>query len=195
MKKGIALFILTVLFVPWSRFNAQTNNPDTVFIKRDLGEKELLIDTLYLPGGRSFAPVLVGTTFLPYSEKMIGLLNNGLSPISLEIVDGCDNSLTKNDFKDYPVFREIRRDSSVLTIEVSVIANCCDYFLGEAEVIGEDTLNLIYTTYGAFCSCSCCFTLRYKLDTSMESYYQILQHVTINGSDTIGQIPNEKEEE
>src|SRR5690554_2660720 len=126
--------------------------------------------------------------FLPSSDKMNGLLNNGLSPISLEIIQECDNTTDPRTFKEYPKFISTSRIGNTLTIDVSVIANCCHNFLGEAEVKGKDTLNLVYTSYGGFCSCECCFTLRYKFDTSMEDIYQVLNYVTINGSKTVGQI-------
>ena len=164
---------------------------DTVFIKKSVHTEKTEIDTIVIRGGISPVQpqVLIGTTFLPFSKKMIGLLNCGLSPISLVLIQGCDNSIDPRMFKDYPIFREISRDSTTLTIEVSVIENCCHNFLGEAEVKGKDTINLVYTSYGGFCSCECCFTLRFKFDTTMEEYYQILKYVTVNGSKTVGQIP------
>lgn len=166
---------------------------DTVFVKKSVSDTEFEIDTLFILGGRSSTQVLAGTTFLPLSDKMIGLLNNGLSPISLEIITECNpNASYPRMFKDYPKFNEIKRDSTTLTIDVTVVANCCHNFLGEAEVIGKDTLNLVYTSYGGFCSCDCCFTLRYKFDTVMEAHYQILKHVTINNSAVVGNIPKTK---
>lgn len=169
----------------------QDSELDTVFVKRAIGVNEFEIDTLFIPSGRSSIQVLTGTMFLPYTDKMIGLLNNGLSPISLEIIQECDDSANPGTFDEYPKFTSITRNENILAIEVSIVANCCHNFLGEAEVVGKDTLNLVYTSYGGFCSCECCFTLRYKFDTSMEEVYQILNHVTINGSKTVGQITNQ----
>lgn len=169
----------------------QTIENDTVFIKRTVHTEMAEIDTIVIKNGISPAQpqVLIGTTFLPNTNKMIGLLNKGLSPISLKLVQGCDNTVDPSTFDDYPIFREIQRDSTLLTIEVSVIANCCHNFLGEAEVIGKDTLNLVYTSYGGFCSCECSFTLKYQFDTTMEEYYSILKYVTINESKVVGKIP------
>ena len=167
-------------------------NFDTVFVKRRVSKTEYEIDTLLIKSGISSPQVLAGTMFLPYSDKMIGLLNNGLSPLSFGILKECDETIDPKTFKDYPKYNNIKRDSSALTIDVTVVANCCHNFLGEAEVIGKDTLNLVYTAYGGFCSCSCCFTLRYKFETSMEANYQILKHITINSSTVIGEIPEIK---
>lgn len=173
----------------------QTFENDTVFIKKTVHNENAEIDTIIIHGGISPAQpqILIGTTFLPNTGKMIGLLNKGLSPISLEIIGECNNSNDAKSFKDYPKFIDVSREKNVLTIDVSVIANCCHNFLGEAEVIGSDTLNLVYISYGGFCSCECCFTLRFKFDTKMEEYHQILKYVTINGSKTHGEIPKKNE--
>ncbi len=188
MKHKIKILLLTLGIFQLTTVFGQKTELDTVFVKRSIGINEFAIDTLYIPGGRSSTQVLVGTMFLPSSDKMNGLLNNGLSPISLEIIQECDNTTDPRTFNEYPKFISTSRVGNILTIDVSVIANCCHNFLGEAEVIGSDTLNLVYTSYGGFCSCNCCFTLRYKFDTSMENIYQVLNYVTINGSKTIGQI-------
>lgn len=188
MKYKIKIVLLTLGIFQLTTVFGQKTELDTVFVKQTIGINVFQIDTLYIPGGRSSTQVLAGTTFLPYSDKMIGLLNNGLSPISLEIIQECDNTTDPKTFKEYPKFIATSRVGNTLAIDVSVIANCCHNFLGEAEVKGKDTLNLVYTSYGGFCSCECCFTLRYKFDTSREEMYQVLNYVTINGSKTVGQI-------
>jgi hypothetical protein len=188
VKHKIKIVLLTLGIFQLTAVFGQKTELDTVFVKRTIGENEFEIDTLYIPGGRSTTQVLAGTMFLPSSDKMNGLLNNGLSPISLEIIQECDNTTDPRTFKEYPKFISTSRVGNTLTIDVSIIANCCHNFLGEAEVVGNDTLNLVYTSYGGFCSCECCFTLRYKFDTSMEDMYQVLNYVTINGSKTVGQI-------
>ncbi|MBI3218007.1 MAG: hypothetical protein HYZ44_00695 [Bacteroidetes bacterium] len=181
----LAVFQLTTVM-------GQKAKPDTVFVKRTVGVNEFEIDTLFIAGGRSTTQVLTGTMFLPYSDRMIRLLNNGLSPISLEIIQECNNTTDPKTFKEYPKFISTTRAGNTLTIDVSIVANCCHNFLGEAEVVGKDTLNIVYTSYGGFCSCNCCFTLRYKFNTSMEKEYQVLKYVTINNSKTVGQIPERK---
>lgn len=188
MKHKTKILILTLGIFQLATLFGQTIELDTVFVKRTIEKNKFEIDTLYIPAGRSTTQVLAGTTFLPSSDKIVGLLNKGLSPIKLEVLDECNNTTDPSTFKEYPKFISTSRVGNTLTIDVSVIANCCHNFLGEAEVIGKDTLNLIYTSYGAFCSCNCCYTLRYTFETSMEESYQILNHVTINGSKTVGQI-------
>lgn len=186
MKKVVCLVVFTAGIL--AAFGQTKRELDTVFVKKTIGKNEFKIDTLFIPGGVGTIQVLAGTTFLPYSDKIIGLLNNGLSPISLEIIKEC-NEAEPEEFKNYPKFLNVQRSANTLTIDVAVVANCCHNFLGEAEVTGKDTLNLVYTSYGGFCGCSCIFVLRYKFDTSFEEEYQILKHVTINKSKTKGKIP------
>lgn len=183
--------IISIFSIIIAAFNmqAQTTPMDTVFVKRNVGNNQFEVDTLFIPSGRSSIQVLAGTTFLPYTDKMIGLLNRGLSPISLEVISECDDSWSPKSNTEYPIFLATERNADTLTIDVAIVANCCHNFLGEAEVIGSDTLNLVYTSYGNFCSCQCCFTLRYKFDTSMELQYGELKHVSINNSRISSLIP------
>lgn len=192
MKLTNLPYIAALLLTSFFSTQGQNAKLDTVFVKRTIGENEFQIDTLFIHSGRSSQQVLAATCFLPYSDKMIGLLNHGLSPISLEIIQECDQGLEPSEFKNYPIFKEVKRDSNQLIIDVAIVSNCCHNFLGEAEVIGEDTLNLVYTSYGGFCSCTCCFALRYTFDSSLEKAYTILKNVTINGSETTEEIPEPK---
>lgn len=180
----IILFVFSILF----HASGQNNGIDTVFVKKSLGDNEFEIDTMFTQSGM-YPKVLVGTTFLPYSEKIIGILNKGLFPISVSVKNECDMHDIK-EMSSYPKFESITRELDILTIEVTIFYNCYYNFLGEAEVIGQDTLNLIYTAYGAFCSCDCLYTLEYKFNTASEENYQILKYVTINGSEVVGRIPS-----
>ena len=194
MKKYLKILTLVIGTIQLNVSYGQVAENDTIFIKRVVHTENVEVDTVVIKGGISPAQpqVLIGTTFLPYSDKMVGLLNNGLSPVSFEIIEECDSTTDPRTFKDYPKFIEVKRDSTTLTIDVAIVANCCHNFLGEAEVIGKDTLNLVYTSYGGFCGCTCCFTLRYRFNTTMEENYQILKYVTINEHKTVGQIPKNK---
>jgi hypothetical protein len=172
---------------PTSLLIGQSSDFDTVFVKRTVGIQVYDIDTLFIPGGRSTTQVLAGTTFLPYSDKMIDLLSYGISPISLDILDECNKNINPNSFEEYPKFMSSSRDGDTLTVVVSVMANCCHQFLGEAQV-HRDTLHLLYTSYGGFCSCECCFTLRFRFDMSMEDSQKGVKHVRLNGNSLPGFI-------
>jgi hypothetical protein len=166
--------------------NEQRNELSNLQLKNDSLQHQLDSLTLVLRTGND--SLLVGTTFLPYSNKMIGLLNKGLEPISLEIIENCDDSWDHESDKDYPKFIASNRTATTLSIDVTIIANCCHNFLGEAEIMG-DTLNLMYTSYGGFCGCECPFTLRYTFDTTLETEYQVLRFVTINKNSVVGVLP------
>ena len=97
---------------------------------------------------------LSGTCFLPYSSKMIDLLNKRLEPVILEIIKECE--VRKIEHKLYPKFVKIERTLSTLIIDVEIVANSYHHFLGEAEIINNKTLNLIYTGYNGFCSWGTC---------------------------------------
>jgi hypothetical protein len=188
MLNKIKIYVFLIGIIQINILYSQVNN-DTIFIKKVVHTENEEIDTIIIKGGISPVQpqILIGTTFLPNTNKTIELLNKGLSPISLELLKECDNSINKKSFKDYPKFINIENNEDTLTIDVSVIAYCCHNFLGEAE-LKNDTLNLLYISYGGYCSCSCCFTLRYKFDTTMEKYYQTIKYVTINGSKKVGRI-------
>jgi hypothetical protein len=175
-------FILSLLLFSAHVILAQSYPPDTVFVKRTIDADKFAIDTLFIPGGVNSAPVLAGTMFLPYSDKMISLLNHGIYPKKLILLEECNGGTNPDLFHDFPKFLATTRVGNELTIDVSVVANCCHSFLGEAEIKGKDTLNLRYISYGDFCACSCCFTLRYTFDTDGEEDYEIMNFVTINGS-------------
>ena len=141
---------------------AQGIPKDTVFIKYQDQDN----DTLYIEGGvdPNMKQVLVGTTVLPYSKKNISLIWEGIELADLTLFKNC-NEHPKN-FKLYPIFNAIQKDSNFLVVDVSIVDNCCYNFLGEAS-IENDTLHLIYNGYGNYCACSCCFRLEYtfkKLD-------------------------------
>ncbi|MFT5821005.1 MAG: hypothetical protein ACI8ZM_002253 [Crocinitomix sp.] len=71
----LIVIILFLGFFQTIAVYSQTTDFDTVFVKRSIGNDAFEIDTLFITAGQSTDQVLTGTTFLPYSDKMIGLLN------------------------------------------------------------------------------------------------------------------------
>lgn len=156
---------------------------DTIIVKKSIKYEVPEIDTILVSGGLSTlgTDILVGTTFLPYTDRWYPLMDYQLNPQDLSVVSECSKSIERLNQDDYPLFHRAELDSSNLTIEVSIISNCCDHFLGEAEVVGGDTLNLMYHAYGGNCGCNCCFTLQYRFNYWGKEEFP-LHHVTINGS-------------
>ena len=76
-------------------------------------------------------------------------------------VENCKGlKLEKTDLIDSSKIKDIIFNQNSFTINLSSVENCCSNFLCEAEII-DDTLNIIYHTYGSQCSCKCNFDLSY----------------------------------
>lgn len=180
------------MLLPCTIGYGQHTEMDTILFKRSIADYAFENDTLFVRGSWHKEHILAGTMFLPGTDKTMNLLNHGLSPIHLEIINDCDEKVDPKTFKEFPKLNSTYRVGNLLTIDVAVIANCCHAFLGEAEVLGLDTLHLSYTSYGMYCSCQCCFTLRYTFDTAMEHYYHTLKYVSINGSEVLGTIAEQE---
>src|SRR5215204_1419850 len=74
-------------------------------------------------------------------------------------------------------------NDSTLIITASVDENCSYKFLGEIEIVADNTLNLIYHGYGDYSVCNCCFGLTYKIEIFRNEEYKFdkLKFVSING--------------
>lgn len=192
LKQQFVFFLVVFLFFACQNKNENTDKKDEFLqLQAENDSICLQLDSLNKILTIGNQDVLVGTTFLPYSYKMISLLNQGLEPISLEILERCDRSegVDTTMLADDAKIIEIRRQDNTLTIDLAIMANCCHHFLGEAE-ISNDTLKLFYTSYGGFCGCTCLFKLRYVFDTTLELEYQLLHYVAVEGSNAVGKIPN-----
>jgi len=185
-------FYLILNLIAYTQFGfCQLIEKDTVFIKSTISENKFAFDTMYFEKGVANPPVLVGTTVLTDSRKNYLLQNNGLKLEALEVMKGCRKGIDPKLYKEYPKFNSVKKVSNKLIIDVSIVSNCCHEFLGEAEILGSDTLNLIYTAYGSWCSCSCCYELRYTFDASFENNYNLIQSVIVNNNkNVIGRIKN-----
>src|SRR5690606_10229210 len=124
--------------------------------------------------------------------KIVSLLNHGIGALGLELLGECNSDFDPRQRDKYPILDRIERAGDLLTIDITVMANCCHHFLGEAHVVDGNILDLVYTSYGMHCSCTCCFPLRYTFNTTMESEYGILEKVMVNGNRAVmGMIPSE----
>lgn len=105
----------------------------------------------------------IGTQVLAGSKKNHSLRwNTGFLFKEVELTP-CQETGEPDLSLDKNISNIILTDSS-LTVEFRILENCCNDFLCEAEYIDEETLNLIYTGYGSYCSCSCCFGLKYEFE-------------------------------
>tara|TARA_B100000809_G_scaffold262247_1_gene312811 strand:- start:154 stop:702 length:549 start_codon:yes stop_codon:yes gene_type:complete len=179
MKILLTYLILLTSLTGYSQKEIQ----DSVFIKKYETDSTFTIDTLTIPV-RGYDQILVGTTFLPYSDNTVNLLNNGLFPKNFSILEECDGELDKHQIDNYPKIDSSNFNEKMISIDVSISSNCCHNFLGDAEIT-NNSLNLYYTGYGSFCSCTCLFKLRYTFDISLPELLPEIEQVTINGKELL----------
>lgn len=71
-------------------------------------------------------------------------------------------------------------DSNVI-IDFNLCDNCCYDFLCDISVDSNNYLNLLYTGYGSYCGCNCCFGLEYELIVFNLKNFKKIKGVTLNG--------------
>ena len=167
--RQIYFLSIAILFAGCSESNSQSKGVihDTVFVeKKTDGEYE---------------NKLIGTTVLKLSEKnvhtghMYGLWLENLT------TSECDAP------KEHPTPTQLislkQPTDSTLVIKALIDANCSHDFLGEAEVLNGNTLNLIYHGYGGYAQCNCEYELTYtfKLSEESSSKPDQIKYVTLNG--------------
>ncbi|GAB4165169.1 MAG: hypothetical protein Tsb0033_26880 [Winogradskyella sp.] len=141
-------------------FNCESNTD-----KKDTFQnpnKEVINDTVTLQGKKKvIAPK--GNQIFENSKKLYNLKwKNGYILQSINISE-CDNSNTDEDINklDKKIDSITINDDS-FTIYYKAFENCCSEFLCEAEIINNDTLNLIYNAYGSHCFCNCLFNMSFQ---------------------------------
>lgn len=125
--------------------------------------------------------ILFGTTLLPNTSNQIYLYGMGLflqSVTGLECMNGMGEPKSFSDFVEH-----LDLTDSSLLINIQIDANCCHSFLGDATVVDDTLLQLIYYGYGGgYCACNCCFGLTYYFhrdDYGKEDFDKI-KYVVIN---------------
>jgi hypothetical protein len=138
----------------------QSGGFDTVFIKYDtdgFDEKlEYTIDTFVFESANS-RNILIGTDVLhgTYNQQTLwsyGLYLNDISSTDCQTdrVEGLSNRINY-----------ISETDSTLTVDLTIVSNCCHSFLADTKIDTLSQLNLIYYGYGGICGCNCCFGLQY----------------------------------
>lgn len=157
---------------------------DTVFIRYDIdetGESISYTTDTVLFGSRLARQFLIGTTFLPYSHNNLSARIHGLDFLKVTKSD-CQRDVTEygGDIQDH--INTIVTTDSMLTIDFNLYDNCCYEFICDASVDDEGILNLIYTGYGSYCGCDCCFGLTYHFSVSEVEGEAELKAVMLNGN-------------
>jgi hypothetical protein len=164
-------YIYTIVFFCLAGAGCTDRNPVTT---------QIIHDTVYLKDKSN--DVLRGTTVLKASET-----NMETRAVHGLWLDDLKSSECLEPMTETPPATEItsvkQTDDTTLLITANIVSNCSYNFLGEIEVVGGNTLNLIYHGYGGFASCNCCFGLTYKIYLDREGDYKFnkLKYVTIKG--------------
>lgn len=126
-------------------------------------------------------PVLTGTAVLAASEKNMTSRTHGL------YLDTIYASPCSRPSEETPSRTEVTSVSlindSTLVMSANVFANCSYSFLGEIEVVNDNTINLIYHGYGSYAMCNCCFGLTYRISLFRDddTDFSKIRFVTIDG--------------
>ena len=124
--------------------------------------KEVINDTVTVQGKKK--PITPkGNQILENGEKLYNLKwENGYILKSINISE-CDNSNIDEDINKLDKkIDSIMIDNDSFTINFKAFENCCSEFLCEAEIINNDTLNIIYNAYGSHCFCNCLFNMSFQ---------------------------------
>lgn len=135
------------------------------------GNDTLFVDT------PSDGTILFGTTIIPTTSNQVGLYGAGLWLDNL--VDSPCNSSQEPSGIDKVISSS--SNDSILAISIEVTSNCCHRFLGDAELVDESILNLIYIGYGGNCACYCCFGLTYTFRKEYPNPDIKVSQIMING--------------
>ncbi len=177
------IFLLAVLFSTLS-VSAQQ---DTVFMKYNKSswsEENInyAIDTVLFdtPSARH---ILYGTTILTGSQNQRLAMEYGVSFDKI-IRTNCRESIQKLENGLQRRLNTMSVTDTSMIFDISFIANCCNDFLCDISIDDNGVLDLIYTGYGGYCFCTCCFGLTYQL--SLEKWETIpkILSVTINNDPT-----------
>lgn len=160
---------IAILFVGCSESNSHSKGVihDTVFVEKTIDEH--------------IGNKLIGTTVLKSSEKIIHTgYTSGLWLENLTTSE-CGAPM------EHPTPTQItsikQPNDSTLVIKTLIDANCSHDFLGEAEVLPGNILNLIYHGYGSYAQCNCEFELTYTFEIPKEhiSKPEPIKWVTMDG--------------
>jgi len=153
---------------------------DTVYIKKNVNpfsEKAVYkTDTLIFetPNARN---ILIGNSILTQTPNQQAAKHYGLFFEDFTVKD-CQESEQPKPNKIIGI--EKKKQEWIVT--AVVYANCCQNFLADIRVENDNSLNLIFYTYGMYCSCSCPFELNYTIRIREFEGLKKIKYLTINGA-------------
>lgn len=154
---------------------------DTVFVKYNRDETGEAIkygtDTLLFESELQ-RQILIGTTIVPWTNNQIHAKGYGID-FNKVTKSNCQGHGEEKNMEDR--INSITQKGDSIVIDFNLYANCCHEFLCDISVDEAGVLNLMYTGYGNFCGCTCCFGLTYHLSVTKDPDYREINAVMING--------------
>jgi|GEM_PF-290416 len=182
-KRRVLLLLPFAAFVSCYGQNGAAEPSDTVFLKYNAAETDEALnyrtDTLLFESPM-WRHVLTGTTILPWTHNQLISKGYGLDFRKVDRSD-CQHDAQggKEGMDDH--INSVTQTDSTLVIDFNLTDNCCYDFLCDISVDEAGTLNLIYTGYGTYCACDCCFGLTYYIDLLNYEDSVEVKAVMING--------------
>jgi len=179
MFKSYLTYLLTFFYL----FNSSCTD-------RNTNAAQTIHDTVYLDK-KSDSSIsdhqLTGTTVLKSSSKILDA--RWVHGLWLEDLKSSECLKPQSETPSPTEITSIKQtNDSILIITANIYENCGYSFLGEIEIVTDNTLNLIYHGYGGYAMCNCCFGLTYKIELIKDEQYKFdkLKYLTING---IAKVP------
>ncbi|HTA84522.1 MAG TPA: hypothetical protein VK783_16380 [Bacteroidia bacterium] len=163
---------------------------DTVFIKHDSSQysKKLKYVTDTVIFNKESRQILIGTTIIPETHSSHDAWVEYGFCLNKVVRTKCKKEVGEEPTGPDQINSIISSDST-LVVDINITDNCCYSFLCDVGVDNSATLNLIYTGYGMYCDCDCCFGLTYyfKILKSPDYFpkkirYKPVKAVMINGN-------------
>lgn len=168
--------------------SAKAQVPDTVFMSAKPKFENLSdyrTDTIIFHSDME-RNILIGTTFLPYSENQMYARAYGLQLKKMEKSDCQKDEEFSYKYRDK--YNAIVLKDTSLVVDLNIYENCCYDFICDIAIDkmedGSHVLNLIYYGYGVHCACDCCFGLVYHFKLGAygrKSDFEAVKYVMING--------------
>jgi len=183
---------LLLLFLTLSSGLATYAQHDTVFIRAAQNpfsdNLNYSTDTLLFDSQLN-RHILIGTCIIPASANNMSLLNFGYRFVEVQKSE-CSKNSGEEVYRAKDHINSIEVSDSTLSIDFNVYDNCCYDFLCDASIDSSGVLNLHYQGYGTFCSCHCCFGLKFIFRKEIDKENFKIKAVLLNDdSKTLKQLP------
>lgn len=180
------IFSAVILLIANNAVKAQTDDytkyQDTLFIRHSLPAFDSLIYTTDSIVFRSQMAnhYLVGTTILPNTNNRMMAMHYGMYLNGVRIT-ACEGEAEAYGDDAFNKVEAVRTTDTSMVIDLKIFDNCCFDFLCDAIVDSTGTLDLLFTGYGTYCSCDCCFGLTYLFEIRFDEDTPPIKQVMING--------------